>query len=312
MSIPQELLTQCWFLSGPTAGGKSAVAMTLARELNAEIVSMDSMAIYRGMDIGTAKPTADQQSQIDHHLIDIVDPCNEFSVSEYIAAAADAVAAIFGRGRVPLFVGGTGLYLRSVLRGVFNGPEANWELRRQFQTHAAEKGNAWLHTQLVDVDPDTANKLHPNDTRRIIRALEVFHMTGRPLSVQQNQRPLPVELRPRCIWLNPRREWLHHQIHRRVESMMAAGFLQEVKALIRSDPAPSRTAVQALGYRELIQHIEQALPLDEAVQQIKTGTRQFAKRQYTWFRNLEECSAFDVTPSDSTESVAYRLLESFA
>ena len=284
------------------------MSLALAERLDAEIVSMDSMAVYRGMDIGTAKPSAEEQARVPHHLIDVADPSDDFSVAEYLQFAEQAATDILGRDRVPLFVGGTGLYLRSILRGVFDGPEADWSLRRRLQDQVQERGNPWLHSELRRVDPVTANRLHPNDTRRIIRALEVFEITGRPLSEQHEHGPLPPDQRPKNVfWIEPPRDWLHDRINFRVDRMMADGLLQETHRLLQREPPPGRTACQALGYRELIDHLRGECSLDNAVDCIKTATRQFAKRQHTWFRNLEECRAVPVTGEETGEQLAERL-----
>ncbi|APZ94705.1 tRNA (adenosine(37)-N6)-dimethylallyltransferase MiaA [Fuerstiella marisgermanici] len=308
MTEELDYLKHCWFLAGPTAGGKTATAIELAKILNAEIVSMDSMAIYRGMDIGTAKPSRDEQNAVPHHLIDVVKPHQEFSVSEYVLQASEVARQILKRDRIPLFVGGTGLYLRSLLRGVFEGPPADWELRNELQRGAEERGNDWLHSELQNVDPGTAAKLHPNDVRRVVRAIEVFRLTGQPLSQQQQQTPLPPQKRPAAVfWIDPPRDWLHERINRRVDLMMQQGLLKETQQLLAAEPPPGRTARQALGYREIISHLEDGVPLDDAVEQIKTGTRQFAKRQHTWFRNLEECSSVSITGSENPQELAVRL-----
>ncbi|MEO2019524.1 MAG: tRNA (adenosine(37)-N6)-dimethylallyltransferase MiaA [Fuerstiella sp.] len=304
-----ELLTQCWFLAGPTAGGKTATALALAELLDAEIVSMDSMAIYRRMDIGTAKPTQSEQAQVPHHLVDIVEPHDDFSVSDYVQHAAQVTGDIVARGRTPLFVGGTGLYLRSMLRGVFEGPDADWDLRRELERQAEENGNDWLLEELRKVDAPTAARLHPNDVRRVIRAIEVHRITGQPLSCQHDHTPLPKDEQPAAVfWIHPPRAWLHDRVNRRVDVMMDQGLLDETRQLLANDPPPGRTARQALGYRELIEHLEEGVPLDAAVNQIKTGTRQFAKRQHTWFRNLEECQSVPVTGGESPSDVAEMLM----
>ncbi|MCA9048257.1 MAG: tRNA (adenosine(37)-N6)-dimethylallyltransferase MiaA [Planctomycetaceae bacterium] len=310
MRLDEGHLRQCWFLAGPTAAGKTALSVTLAARLNAEIVSMDSMAIYRNMNIGTAKPSAAEQQNIPHHLIDIVDAHEEFSVAQYVAAAENAVAGILRRGRVPLFVGGTGLYLRSLLRGVFQGPEADWNLRRELQAQAESQGREWLHQQLQQLDPVTARRLHINDMRRIIRAIEVCRLTGKPMSDQHAEHAVPPDRRPRHVyWIEPPRDQLQQRIDQRVDAMMQAGLLQETRRLLEQQPPPGRTARQALGYRELIDHLENGTPLDQAVDRIKLGTRQFAKRQHTWFRNLEECTAIAVDCSTDPEAIVERILQ---
>ncbi|MDA1231932.1 MAG: tRNA (adenosine(37)-N6)-dimethylallyltransferase MiaA [Planctomycetota bacterium] len=305
MNFPVSLLRKCWFVTGPTASGKSSAAMHLASELNAEIVSLDSMAVYRGMTIGTAKPSAADRQAVPHHLVDIADASQDFSVTEFVRLAHDSAADIVTRGRVPLFVGGTGLYLRSILRGMFEGPEADWALRNQWEQLAFQRGPDWLLAQLAERDPVTAGRLHANDMRRIIRAIEVFELTGTRLSEDQQHRPRPFGERPACVvWLQPPRPWLHHRINSRIDVMIENGWLEETRELLNSDPPPGRTARQALGYQELIRHLDGELTLNEAIGLIKISTRQFAKRQHTWFRNLEECTPVEMTGDESGATLA--------
>ncbi len=311
MQFSVSLLKQCWFVAGPTASGKSAAALQLAHLLNAEIVSLDSMAVYRGMTIGTAKPSVADQQSVRHHLIDIADPAQDFSVTEFVRLAHDAANDIAARGLVPLFVGGTGLYLRSILRGMFEGPEADWDLRNRWERLAVEHGPEWLHAQLAERDAVTAERLHPNDMRRLIRAIEVFELTGKPLSEDQHHRPRPREDRPACVvWIQPPRPWLHDRINTRIDMMLQAGWLEETRLLLESEPPPGRTARQALGYQELIQHLEGTLSLEKAVALMKISTRQFAKRQHTWFRNIEECTPLETTGGESPAELAEMIVKS--
>ncbi len=310
MNFSETLLKRCGFLAGPTASGKTQLALHLAEQLSGEIVSLDSMAIYRGMDIGTAKPSFGERLRIPHHLIDVADPHQEFTVAQFLEMANAAAQQIVSRGNLPLFVGGTGLYLRSVLRGLSDGPEADWTLRRELEAEALLHDQHWLHQQLAAVDPVTACRLHPNDRRRIIRALEVFRLTGRKLSDDQTQIPLPADQRPRfVVWLSPPREWLYERINQRVEQMMTEGLLEEVRSLAVRSPAAGRTAMQALGYRELFSHLQGECSLQEAVEQIKIGTRQFAKRQHTWFRNLEECRTLSIAGDESPDALSAQIID---
>ena len=305
MRFPTPLLQHCWFLAGPTACGKTATGIALAERIGAEIVCLDSMTIYRGMDIGTAKPTPEERARVPHHLLDIRDPHEEFSTAEYMTAALSVCEGIVSRGKIPLFVGGTGLYLRSLLRGVFEGPAADWTLRRELERFAAEHGAEALHARLAQVDPPTAQRLHVNDQRRVIRALEVHTLTGQPASSLQQESPLPSDERPQHVyWLNPDRAILRQRISQRVDAMFAARLVDEVASLLRSPRGLGRTARQALGYREVLSHLEDGLPLSEAIEQLKTHTHQFAKRQRTWFRNLEELQAIDIEGSESAEAIA--------
>ncbi|MCA8990987.1 MAG: tRNA (adenosine(37)-N6)-dimethylallyltransferase MiaA [Planctomycetaceae bacterium] len=305
MKIPVETLQQCWFICGPTASGKTSLGIELARQLDGEILSLDSMAIYRQMDIGTAKPSAEEQAQVPHHLIDLIEPHEEFSTAEYVKLAADTVDDILGRGKTPLFVGGTGLYLRSLLRGIFDGPPADWEYRHALEAEAATQDANWLHEQLTKVDPPTAARLHPNDSRRLIRALEIHHLTGEPASAQHAEEILPPELRPRNVfWLAAEREWLYDRINRRVDVMLEAGWLDEVDRLLQANEPLSRTASQALGYRELIDWREGRIEtFEETKELICRRTRQFAKRQMTWCRNLVECRALPLPQENLAEQL---------
>ena len=311
MELDEDLLQQCWFLAGPTAVGKTALSLELASALPAEIVAMDSMTVYRGMDIGTAKASSAEQAAVPHHLLDLVDPHEEYSVAEYVEAAAAVAADIVRRGKTPLFVGGTGLYLRSLLRGVFAGPPANWPLRRELEVQAAEKGAQWLHNQLLQRDAESAARLHPNDQRRIIRAIEVVEATGQPLSAQHQQTPLPPDRRPQHVfWLEPPRDWLYQRINHRVQWMLDEGLIDEVRTLLARTPPPGRTARQGLGYKEVIDHLQGNVSLELMIDTIQTRTRQFAKRQHTWFRNLEECHAVTINGQETVDTLRQTVLDS--
>ncbi|MEX0586032.1 MAG: tRNA (adenosine(37)-N6)-dimethylallyltransferase MiaA [Pirellulales bacterium] len=280
----------CWYLTGPTAGGKTAVGLALAEQIGAEIASLDSMALYRGMDVGTAKPSADQRQRVPHHLIDLVDPWQVFSVAQYVEAAHRAADAIHARGKIALFVGGTPLYLKAMLRGLATGPTADWDTRHRLAEEARRFGPHVLHDRLAEVDPVAASRLHVNDVRRVIRAIEFYEQMGTPLSASQQQfdvAPSPDECH---AWVL---EWsvdeLNRRIDARVDAMFAAGLVDEVRRLLAAEKPLSRTAVQALGYREVAEHLAGKRDLDATRELVKTLTRRFAKRQRTWFRALPEC-----------------------
>jgi tRNA dimethylallyltransferase len=291
-----ETFARAFVLTGPTGAGKSAVGVQLAEALGAEIISMDSMALYRGMDIGTAKPTAVERRQVPHHLIDVLDPCESATVAWWLERAADCCKDIDSRGRRVLLVGGTPMYLKALLFGLFQGPPANNELRQRLLRQAQLEGNAALHRRLAEVDSASAKRLHPNDVRRVVRALEVWEATGKPISAWQQQWPksgfgnrTPAAGRPQCWWLDLPRRDLYERIDRRVSEMIEAGLLDEVRRLKRSPRPLSSVARQALGYKELLDHLEGRISLEDAVRQIKTRSRNFAKRQLTWFRHLPGC-----------------------
>ncbi|MFM9966230.1 MAG: tRNA (adenosine(37)-N6)-dimethylallyltransferase MiaA [Planctomycetaceae bacterium] len=315
MRFSPDLLRRCWFLAGPTACGKSRVALALAERRDRdhgesfEIVSLDSMTLYRRLNIGTAKPSAAECARVPHHLFDVLEPSQEFSVAEYLAAAESVCREIVARGGTPLFVGGTGLYLRSLLRGVFAGPSANDELRQRLEAEATRDGIDALHRRLQQFDPLTAARVHPHDLRRVVRALEVLELTGQPLSAQHREEPLAPDQRPSHVfWLSPPRGWLYDRINARVEQMLAAGWLEEVRSLVAEPQPLSQTARQALGYQELIEHLRGERSLAETVVRIQTRTRQFAKRQHTWFRNLEECQPLPITGNESAAELADQLM----
>ena len=230
---PAPPALDCWYLTGPTAAGKTAVGLELARLLKAEVISLDSMAVYRGMDIGTAKPSPEQLRAVPHHLINILNPDQEFSVSNYVEAAHQKIAELRSCGREVLFVGGTPMYLKAMLRGIYQGPPADWEFRREVEDEARRVGIEALHARLSQVDPLSAAKLHQNDIRRIIRALEVYKITGEPISHQQLQfdEGVPGD-RCRVFVLGWSRAALHLRIDARVEGMFAAGLMDEVRGLL--------------------------------------------------------------------------------
>lgn len=299
----------CWYLSGPTASGKTSIGLELAEMLDAEIVSLDSMAIYRGMDIGTAKPTTAQRERVPHHMLDLRDPNEEFSLSNYVEMAQQVVAEVRTRGRQVLFVGGTPLYLKGMLRGIFHGPPADWEFRREVEEEAEAVGLAALHQRLELVDPLSAEKLHVHDKRRIIRALEVYRLTGTPISHLQTQFD---EATPaaecKVFVLSWPRPALHERINRRVDAMFRAGLVAEVDSIVAEFGDLSRTASQAVGYREVLDHIRRGCEMPETVEAVKTRTRQFARRQETWFRSLEECRFVPQDDETSEREMAERIL----
>ena len=304
-----EPLHRAIYLTGATASGKTAVGVELARRLDAEIVAMDSMTLYRGMDIGTAKPTAAERKGIPHHLIDVLDPWQAASVAEYRTWALTAMDEIEQRGKRALFVGGTLLYLKALLRGLFQGPGADLALRARLEHEADEGGAEVLHERLVAVDPATAARLHPNDRRRIIRALEVMEQTGQPLGRLQVEHDRPAPAEAQVFALERTRPQLHDRINRRVTAMFDAGLVEEVRDLWFAPRPLSPVAAQGVGYREVIELLEGRSVLAATIERVRSRSRQFAKRQCTWFRGLSEVRACPVDPEEPAERIAERLAD---
>jgi tRNA dimethylallyltransferase len=297
------------YLTGPTASGKSAVGVALARGLGAEVVALDSMTLYRGMDVGTAKPTPADRQGVPHHLIDVLDPWESASVAEYRGWAAAAVDEIEARGNRVLFVGGTALYLKALLRGLFEGPGADPALRRSLEAEADRLGAPALHARLAAVDPASADRLHPNDRRRVVRALEVAAATGRPLSTFQTEHDRPAPAGVSVFALERPRDELRARIDRRVVGMFEEGLVAEVRALL-SGPRPiGAVAAQGVGYREVIDLLSGRSTPDETVTRVQARTRQFAKRQATWFRGLREVRPWPLSGDEPPEETARRLAE---
>ena len=292
----------CWVLTGPTASGKTALSLRLARTHDCEIVCMDSMQIYRGMDIGTAKPTADERTQAVHHMVDVADPTEDFSVARYQEMAESCIADIQARGHRALLVGGTGLYVDSVLDGYLLSESIRQELQ---QIADAPGGKEQLHQQLAAVDPDTAQRLHLNDVRRVIRALEVYRLTGRPFS-QQPQIKTDSRFSYRVASLTMPRDILYARIEQRIDQMLADGLAEEVSRLLKNGVPRDAKAMKAIGYKEMIPYALGETTLDEAVYALKLNTRHYAKRQLTWMRREE-----DVLWVDALEPDAYDKLEAY-
>lgn len=292
VAVPPSPFANSFFLTGATASGKTALSVEIAREIGAEIFSLDSMAVYRRMDVGVAKPTVEERGGVLHRMIDVVEPSEEFSLAEYLKLAAEGVAECERNGRIPLFVGGTPLYLKAILFGVFEGPGADPEIRERLRREEEENGPGWLHRKLAERDPKSAERLHPNDTKRLIRALEILEVAGKPISELQTQFEAAPLVDPRRVFiLTWERSALYDRINRRVDAMMEDGFLEETRALFAETPPPGPTAAKAVGYRELDAVLRGEMELDAALDKIKQATRNFAKRQETWFRSLTASGA---------------------
>lgn len=298
------------FLIGCTASGKSRLGLELARRTGAEIISLDSMKVYRRMDIGTAKPSREDRLAVPHHLIDVVEPSEDYSVAEYVKAAERSIADIHSRGRPILIVGGTPLYLKALTHGLFEGPGADPELRERLGQEADRLGLMALYERLASIDPQAARRIHPNDRRRILRALEVYELTGVPITTLQTQwnEGRAARWEYRIIGLRRSLEDQNRRTNERVGRMVDEGLVDEVAALL-AEPRPLSTAArQALGYAEMIRHVRGELTLDEAIELTKINTRQFAKAQRTWFKRFLETEWIDLNPDATAVEVSERLL----
>lgn len=299
-----------YFILGCTACGKGSVGRELARRLGGQILSVDSMKIYRRMDIGTAKPSAEARRHIVHHGLDLVEPSQGFSVAQYADAAESALQAIRAAGAIPLAVGGTSLYIQALCEGLFQGPGADEVIRAELREQIARRGSQALHGELAAVDPASADRIHPNDARRIIRALEVYRQGGVPIS--QLQRQWQAEggrLRENVVRIGLRRDRADQasRINARVGRMVQAGLVEEVRTLLDEPAGLSDQAAAAVGYAELIEHFRGEAPLDKAIEQIKINTRRLAKKQRTWMRRWADVTWFDIEADESVESVADRI-----
>ncbi|HET7318057.1 MAG TPA: tRNA (adenosine(37)-N6)-dimethylallyltransferase MiaA [Nitrospirota bacterium] len=298
-------------IAGPTAVGKTDASLLLARETGAEIVSADSMQIYRGMDIGTAKPTLEQRRLVYHHMIDIAAPDQPYSVGDYLRDARAAIDGITASGGVPIVVGGTGLYIRALTRGLFHGPPADLDLRERLLRRESEGQPGTLYSDLVKADPEAAVKIHPNDLRRTIRALEVYYLRDRRLSEFHREHAFKERpFRFRMIFLARSRSELYPRIEQRVDRMLADGLETEVRTLMDRGYGPDLSSMQGLGYKQFINHFLGRTTRDEAVALLKRDTKRYAKRQFTWFRREPSAVWVDITGLDKAEDIAERIKKS--
>lgn len=285
-------------LIGPTAVGKTKLSIQIAKEFDCEIISGDSMQVYRGMDIGTAKITKDEMEGVPHHLIDIHEPDYPYSVAEFQEQSQRLITEITERGKLPFIVGGTGLYVESVCYGYqFSESGADEEFRKEQFRYADENGAEALHRRLAEIDPESAERLHPNDLRRVVRALEVFHVTGIPLSSQLAPQKKESPYRLCMVGLTMDRQMLYNRIEERIDLMLQQGLVDEVAALMEKGFGPGLVAMQGLGYKEIVSYLQGECSYEEAVTLLKRDTRRFAKRQLSWFRHMKDIEWVDVTDS---------------
>lgn len=280
---------------GPTAVGKSKLAIEIAKKLDGEIISADSMQVYIGMDIGTAKPSKNELEEVPHHLINLIAPDKPWSVSDFVNNTKGLIEDIAERGKFPIVIGGTGLYLNALIEG-YSFPEIkkNDEVRRRLEGESNSYGSLHLYEKLKKIDPDSAANIHFNDAKRIIRALEVYELTGKPMSELRTKNEENINFKPVIIGLDMDRHELYKWIEARVDDMLTKGLVDEVKGLIKEGYDPKLTSMQAIGYKEVAEHLHGKYTYDELVNILKQNTRNFAKRQMTWFRRFKDVNWFEV------------------
>lgn len=295
---------------GPTAVGKSQIAVHLAQALGTEILAADSRQVYKGMDIGTEKPTVGDRGGVPHRLIDLVDPDQPFNVGMYRRSALEEIRRVQQVGRLPLVVGGTGLYIRALTRGLWDGPPADWNVRAQLMEEAQRHGSSGLYARLSAVDPDLAGGLHPHDTVKIIRGLEVYQLVGRPLS--QIHRSHGFQDQPfssLLIGLHRDRQALYQRIDDRIDSEITRGLVEETEKLLNQGYGRHLSSMKGLGYRQISGFLRAEYDFDEAVRMLKRDTRHFAKRQMTWFRKEPHVQWISLSEDTSSEKIAMEILE---
>jgi tRNA dimethylallyltransferase len=300
------------FIVGPTAVGKTATAIELAKKLNGEIISIDSRQVYKGLDIGTAKPTLRQQQEIPHHLVDILGIDEQISAGAYRKLALKTVGEIQSRGKLPIFVGGSGMYIRALIRGIFRESCTDKVIRQRIRDELQAKGTAALYNRLIDIDPELAVKIHLNDVKRITRALEIYEITGKPPSEHYQAQPTNPPFPYQIFVLTMERELLYRRIDMRVEEMIANGLVQEVESLLNRGLRQNLDLLMTLGYREVIQYLDGSCSHAEMVENIKRNTRRYAKRQLTWFRNQLEAIWLTIAENQSISATAAIIIQNLS
>ncbi len=301
----EDKLNNVIVILGPTASGKTKLSIELAKDIHGEIVSADSMQVYKYMDVGTAKPDEEEKQGIKHYLIDEITPDREFSVAGFQQLAIKYIDDIINRGKVPIVSGGTGLYIDSLIYNIgFGDTICDWELREKLKNEALEKGNEYLHNKLKEIDPEAAEKIHMNNVKRVIRAIEVYTYTQKPISMHQEEsRKNPSKYSFMIFGLRMDREKLYERINQRVDLMMEKGLVQEVKKLIEMGYDKSIIAMQGIGYKEILSYLRGEITLDEAVYVLKRDTRHYAKRQLTWFNRMKDVSWIDIDQNSNLNEI---------
>ena len=295
---------------GVTASGKSRLAFELAEKIDAEIISIDSMKVYKRMDIGTAKPPTEYRNKVKYHLIDVVEPSESFSVDKFLILANQAVKEINEQQKPIIAVGGTAMYIKALLYGIFDGPGTDEKIRKKLKDQIAAEGAAPLHSKLASIDPPAAERIHPNDEKRIIRALEVFELTGKPISSFQQQFDAEAMLNDwTIVGLKREKSVESSRINTRVKKMIQLGLVDEVKKLLAEEKPLSQQARCAIGYAEIIDHLNDKMPLEKAIEKIKVNTRRLAKGQRTWFKTFKNVNWLDISEKEKPEKTLDRTIE---
>lgn len=309
MSLPknQTVIVVC----GPTGVGKTDLSYLIARKLPAEIISADSRQIYKYLDIGTAKPPKEILSQIPHHFIDILYPDQHYSAGQFGIESREVLREIFDRGKMPLVVGGSGLYIRAMIEGFFNGNDYNSEIRESLQLRLEKEGLESLYQELLKIDKKSASKIHPNNSVRILRALEVYLSTGKPLSKLQAEKLPPLPFPVLKFGIHKDRRMLYRDINMRVDQMFQRGLLAEVRNILELGYNKNLNSLKSVGYKEVIQYIDGKIDFNVCVQQVKQNSRRYAKRQLTWFRNEKDIKWFEINDKNDMEKILSQILKTF-
>ncbi|MBO8131487.1 MAG: tRNA (adenosine(37)-N6)-dimethylallyltransferase MiaA [Candidatus Marinimicrobia bacterium] len=296
-------------ITGPTAIGKTDVGIAIAKKINGEIISVDSRQIYKGLDIGTSKPTLRQQSEISHHLIDLLEIEEKISAGRCRELANEAIKGIFSRGKIPILVGGAGLYIKAIVKGLFKSSRTDQLIREEIRQELKKRGNIYLYNKLVDIDPDYALKIHINDAKRITRALELYKMTGKKPSELFKEGSVTLPYNFRIFILNTKRDYLYDRINKRVDLMIQEGLIDEVRSFLKQGKRSHLEYLLTLGYKEVIHYLDNKCTKEEMIENLKKNTRQYAKRQLTWFRHQLDGKWIDVKPGEEPVQVADRILK---
>lgn len=299
-------------IAGPTAVGKTDTAIILARELNGEIISADSMQIYKHMDIGTAKPSLGERQGIRHHLIDLINPDEDFSVAEFQKLAKSTIDNLIFNDKLPIIAGGTGLYINSIIYNMdFTQSISNWRLREELQNEAKAMGNEYVHNKLKAIDPDAASRIHPNNIKRVIRAIEVYYETGQKIGDFSRDITLNDEYEFYLVGLTRDRQELYDRINKRVDIMIGEGLVGEVENLLNQGYDRDLISFKGLGYKEIIAYLKGEYSLDEAIRILKRDTRRYAKRQLTWFRRYNNINWYNISSYSTSEKLTEDIIKDF-